>query len=526
MVLPNGTHAHSGSRLRAASVACLVLLGGLLPVIAARADASSSRTFVTMYSEDGDYIGGGAARAFFPFDGDIGLTGTTSSLQVNVSGGTSSTYFTFMFSAGSGKTLHDGMYVAGGSGPGAGGASIDIFGDGRGCDATGRFEILDIGFDPAGAVTRLNLLYEQHCDGGIPALFGQISFHEPSGHASAFEAASDRVWFPDVAARTNGAVATVYAAVPPSAQPVTFGDARVRGHDRPDFEVRVDACTGTMVEPGDLCQIIVRFLPQEPGPFTAYLKIPETQGSVTRVPLEGFGIGGHTAVRLKSDGGDYIGQGETETYTPADSMIFVEGSYHQIDGRITSDQDWWFFDFETPSGDVLAPGSTYQATRYPFNGNGAGMDFSGNGRGCNELSGPFTINALNFSGNGTLKSLSIDFEQHCEHMTPALHGKIRYRMPVGDSTPSDAVGGLTVTRSEWGGAASVSWTNPASDFDHVLVRFFQGTPPTLPNSGHLAYVGAGTSAKITGLAPSKSLGVAVFPVDAAGNVGSRMTAQA
>ena len=75
-------------------------------------------------------------------------------------------------------------------------------------------------------------------------------------------------------------------------------------------------------------------------------------------------------------------------------------------------------------------------------------------------------------------------------------------------------------------SASVSWTDPASDFDHVLVRFFQGTPPTLPSSGELAYVGGGTSAHLTGLDRSKPLGVAVFPVDAAGNVGARVTSQA
>ncbi|MFL5767606.1 MAG: hypothetical protein ACJ758_07165 [Actinomycetota bacterium] len=503
------------------ALAFLLVLGGLLPAIGARADTPSGRTFVTMYSENGDYIGGGTSRAFFPFDGDIALTGTSSSLQANVNGGTSSTYFTFSFYAGSGRALHEGTYVASATGS----ATMDIFGDGRGCDAAGRFEILDIGFGPSGAVTRLNLLYEQHCDEGIPSLFGQIVYHEPAADATPFYAGSNRVWFPDAPARTNGAVANVYVVVPPSGQPVTFDDARVRGYDRPDFDVRVDACTGTTVEPGDLCQVIVRFTPQEPGPFTAYLKLLDDQGNTIRIPLDGFGIGGHTSVRLKSDGGDYVGQGQTETYAPADSMIPIDGTYHQIDGRITSDQDWWSFDFEAPSGDVLAPGSSYQATRYPFNGNGAGMDFSGNGRGCNELSGPFTINALNFFGNGTLKSLSIDFEQHCENMTPALHGRIRYRMPVGDSTPPGPVGDLTVTRSAWGGSASVSWTDPPSDFDHVLVRFLQGTLPTLPSSGELAYVGSGTSTHIAGLTRSKDLAVAVFPVDAAGNVGPRVTVQ-
>ena len=83
-----------------------------------------------------------------------------------------------------------------------------------------------------------------------------------------------------------------------------------------------------------------------------------------------------------------------------------------------------------------APGTTFDATRYPFNGNGAGMDWSGNGRGCNTITGTFTVKRISVSLDGTtMKYVSLDFEQHCEGGTPALYGKIRYRLPGADTTP-------------------------------------------------------------------------------------------
>ena len=48
---------------------------------------------------------------------------------------------------------------------------------------------------------------------------------------------------------------------------------------------------------------------------------------------------------------------------------------------------------------------------------------SGNGRGCNTLTGSFTIKQISFSRvDGSLDRLLATFEQHCEGATPALGG--------------------------------------------------------------------------------------------------------
>jgi hypothetical protein len=53
------------------------------------------------------------------------------------------------------------------------------------------------------------------------------------------------------------------------------------------------------------------------------------------------------------------------------------------------------------------------------------MDISGNGRGCNTLTGQFTVNSITFWPDTT-------FEQHYEGATPALRGAFQF--PAGDTT--------------------------------------------------------------------------------------------
>jgi hypothetical protein len=54
-----------------------------------------------------------------------------------------------------------------------------------------------------------------------------------------------------------------------------------------------------------------------------------------------------------------------------------------------------------------------------------GLSWSGQGRGCNTLSGWFIIDNVTYSGV-TLSSIDLRFEQRCEVTGPALHGKIHW----------------------------------------------------------------------------------------------------
>jgi len=143
---------------------------------------------------------------------------------------------------------------------------------------------------------------------------------------------------------------------------------------------------------------------------------------------------------LTSEVGDYVGQGETYTYTKANAVISLSAKTTSIQLSISGNQGWRA-NFQTPSGVELAAGSYTNATRWPFQGSGAGLEVSGEGRGCNMLTGFFVIDSLSWdTGNSLLLGLDLRFEQHCEGRAPALRGTIHWRAddpttPPGPVTP-------------------------------------------------------------------------------------------
>jgi hypothetical protein len=64
--------------------------------------------------------------------------------------------------------------------------------------------------------------------------------------------------------------------------------------------------------------------------------------------------------------------------------------------------------------------------RYPFhNPAKGGLNWSGQGRGCNTLRGWFAVDRVTYT-NGILTALDLRFEQRCEGGIPALHGAIHW----------------------------------------------------------------------------------------------------
>jgi hypothetical protein len=502
---------------------CLAIALAGLTAAAPSASAAGLHTFVTMYSDSGDYIGGGADRLFTPSLGSISVSGKAGYLSVNVSGGTSGDSYSMTFAAPPGKKLKAQTYLDAQRAPfrEAGHAGIDIGGDGRGCnEISGRFDVRQITTDGSGAVTALWILYEQHCEGGAPALFGEVMYRIPSAGLP-FYAASNDVLFPDTNVGVHSSVIPIDVIVPNGSAGVTMAPASIEGGQTGAFEIRVDTCVGVALFGGDICQVLVRFTPFAAGPRLGDLKLATAGGVVRRIPLAGSGIGGKTLISLKSDAGDWVGGGSTYHYDPTDATISAAGDWHHLSGSVDGNNgDSWSFDFEAPSGDVLAPGATFDATRYPFNNDGAGMDWSGNGRGCNEITGTFTVNKISVSLDGTsMEYVSLDFVQHCEGGTPALYGKIRYRVPGPDTTPPPVPGAVAVTRAANGQSAIVTWSNPVSDFSFTVVRYSMGAiAPTLATTQFFGSSNAGETVTLRHLDPTLPLSVSVFAVDHAGNV--------
>lgn len=131
-----------------------------------------------------------------------------------------------------------------------------------------------------------------------------------------------------------------------------------------------------------------------------------------------------TSIDIQSEAGDYIGQGQSYSYTQADALLTIEVTGNLISIEVEGDEHWWA-DFQLPnSATQLEVGLYENLSRYPFHDAAVGgLDWYGEGRGCNTLTGWFAIDSVVYA-EGQVASFSLRFEQHCEGWAPALTGEI------------------------------------------------------------------------------------------------------
>lgn len=130
-----------------------------------------------------------------------------------------------------------------------------------------------------------------------------------------------------------------------------------------------------------------------------------------------------TSLVLHSDPGDFIGDGQTLFFSPDDGTFtafnFLNSTcctHLSFEGQF----EFWSLDFTSGSGGPLTVG-TYTAAAGQ-----SGMSIFGEGRGCNTYTGSFTVLESSFAVDGSLLSLDVTFEQHCDGAVPALHGELRF----------------------------------------------------------------------------------------------------
>ncbi len=218
-------------------------------------------------------------------------------------------------------------------------------GEGRGCNAiTGWFAVDAVTYSGSTLIS-LDLRFEQHCEGGAPALHGKI-------HWSSNDSTTP------------------------------------------------------------------------PGPVTPPAGLWQPASGVT--PASG------NYVYLESQSGDYIGQGRSYLYTQANAVVSAVAQGPLLTLNIAGDQDWGGNFLAMNSLDRLEPGYYGDLQRYPFhNPVRGGLSWSGEGRGCNTLTGWFVVDAITYSGS-TLTSIDLRFEQHCDGSIAALRGKLHW--DASDST--------------------------------------------------------------------------------------------
>ena len=301
------------------------------------APPAGATTYFSIIGQPGDYIVGATSRVDVRANAAFSATvdAARSTVTINVEPA-DSTNWSIVLAAKQGSQLVPGTYELARRFSSATNPGLDFTGNGRGCNqTTGGFVVHEAQFSGANTVERFRVTFEQHCEGGTAAAFGDISLVAPFGPA------------------------------PPGPPPPPA--------------------------------------PPSPTPAT-------------------------TTFSYVSDAGDYIGGGQTATYTVANaafSAITSNAARHLTVSVNLGFPSSWTLSFDAPIGQRLVAGVYAGATRYPFQSAVApGLDFSGMGRGCNQLTGQFVIYEIQYGPGDTIERLRATFEQHCEGAVPALRGDV------------------------------------------------------------------------------------------------------
>jgi hypothetical protein len=139
-------------------------------------------------------------------------------------------------------------------------------------------------------------------------------------------------------------------------------------------------------------------------------------------------------LELHSDAGDFIGDGRDYRYTEADARFTITLSNGALAVSVTGNERW-LGHFAAMSSEISA-GHYGDAMRGSFQVTTSNvLDWVGEGRGCNALSGSFDIDAIAFDSAMMVSVLELRFDQHCENSSAALRGQLRWHADEQQAPP-------------------------------------------------------------------------------------------
>jgi hypothetical protein len=395
------------------------------------AAAATPQTYIYLNSQPGDYIGGGLHQTFTSSDGSFSVTPYAGSVTVSFNTPDYSHWWYLDFGAPTTakfvKSQYDQAQRFAFHSPTKPG--LDVFGDGRGCNTlTGRFLVSEYVLAIDGSVARLAIDFEQHCEDGSAALYGSVRYNSTVTRVARVSVADSTVLKGNVGI-SDGLVPLVLS-MPTSqvvtVQYVTSGGGAVAGTDYVLSSGQVTFAPGTTssyiavpilgnrtARGNKTFQVKLSSPTAAPlGDSTANVKILDPSVSLT-------------VLAMSSKPGDYIGQGHLHLFTAADGSFSTTPLTSGVAMALNAG-DSWNADFVAADNAAFKTGAYAGAQRYPFQAPGhPGLSVYGAGRGCNTLTGNFSIGKLVYNSTGGIQRFAADFEQHCEGLTPALFGWLR-----------------------------------------------------------------------------------------------------
>ena len=140
-------------------------------------DDEGLRTSVYVNSQTGDYVGQGGEAGFGVADAGFSVSRLDNRVSIALEAG-ALTSWGFAFAAPPGMTLGPGVYEGAQRFPLSPAVpGLEVEGEGRGCSTvTGRFVVFEAAYGAGGVVQSFAADFEQHCEGGGPALFGSVRY--------------------------------------------------------------------------------------------------------------------------------------------------------------------------------------------------------------------------------------------------------------------------------------------------------------------------------------------------------------
>jgi hypothetical protein len=142
-------------------------------------------------------------------------------------------------------------------------------------------------------------------------------------------------------------------------------------------------------------------------------------------------------LRFASEPGDYVGAGQTKRIDGGPNAVFSgdmwgDNNFFSLSVRTPDYKSWWSLLMGAPRGERLVPGVYRNTRRIPLIGSSnPRLDFSGDGRACNESTGEFEVFEAIYgprpagSGtSGTIDRFRARFSQVCDGEPAGLIGEV------------------------------------------------------------------------------------------------------
>ena len=124
--------------------------------------------------------------------------------------------------------------------------------------------------------------------------------------------------------------------------------------------------------------------------------------------------------------GDDIGRGMKKSYFGETTDFEMSGTFQALEFSVYGQHDYWHVGIQAPTGQVLKIG-TYSTYRFRDSSH-AGVNFRGNGRGCNTSSGVLVVEGIRTNILGFITGLNAVFVQNCDSSSAPAIGTIRFHM--------------------------------------------------------------------------------------------------